>query len=146
MALLSACSGLAGLWWTADELVRPPAELHEVLGVGFGALGLIVGTTALAVSWLGYQADRREHAGGLPIDGLAADLALAVRGQWKAEARLRRLNDPLPAPGRRRRRHPERRPLEPRPRRQPGTHRTVPRVCWSPSGPQKCSRAASDLL
>ncbi|PIM66234.1 hypothetical protein CTU88_44045 [Streptomyces sp. JV178] len=98
VGLVSACSGLAGLWWTADELLGHLDKLAEVLGVGFGALGVIVGTAALAVSWLGYRADRREHADGLPVGDLADALALAVRGQWEAEARLRRLNDPYPLP------------------------------------------------
>ncbi|MDX2934480.1 NACHT domain-containing protein [Streptomyces ipomoeae] len=97
VGLVSAGSGLAGLWWTADEMGSPDKST-EVLGVGFGALGVLVGTAALAVSWIGYRADRREHAGGLPIGGLADALAPAVRGQWEAEARLRRLNDPYPLP------------------------------------------------
>ncbi|MDX2837759.1 NACHT domain-containing protein [Streptomyces ipomoeae] len=97
VGLVSAGSGLAGLWWTADEMGSPDKST-EVLGVGFGALGVLVGTAALAVSWIGYRADRREHADGLPIGGLADALAPAVRGQWEAEARLRRLNDPYPLP------------------------------------------------
>lgn len=98
IGLVSACSGLASLWWTADELRSHPDKLAEALGVGLSALGLLVGAAALTVSWLGYRADRREHAGGLPNGDLADALALAVRGQWEAEARLRRLNDPYPLP------------------------------------------------
>ncbi|QQM38056.1 NACHT domain-containing protein [Streptomyces liliifuscus] len=95
---MSTCCGLVGLWWTADKLVGPLDEFTDALGVGFGALGVIVGAAALAVSWLGYRADRREHVGGLPIGDLADALALPVRGQWEAEAQLRRLNDPYPLP------------------------------------------------
>ncbi|MEU0649095.1 NACHT domain-containing protein [Streptomyces umbrinus] len=98
VGLISACSGLAGLWWMADKLSSPLNELSGVLGVGFGALGVIVGAAALVVSWLGYQADRREHAGEMPIGRVTDALALAVRQQWEAEAQLRRLNDPYPLP------------------------------------------------
>ncbi|NJP80763.1 NACHT domain-containing protein [Streptomyces sp. AA8] len=98
VGVVSAGSGLAGLWWAAPELHGSPDRFHEVLGVGFGAMGVIVGTAALAVSWLGYRADRREYVGGLQVGGIADSLALAVRGQWEAEARLRRLNDPYPLP------------------------------------------------
>ncbi|WP_344518758.1 NACHT domain-containing protein [Streptomyces rectiviolaceus] len=98
VGLASACSGLAVLWWMADQLRGPLDKLTEVLGVGVGALGVIVGAAALAVSWLGYRADRREYAVGLPVGGFADALALAVRDQWEAEARLRRLNDPYPLP------------------------------------------------
>ncbi|MFH8701871.1 NACHT domain-containing protein [Streptomyces chartreusis] len=98
IGLVSVCAGLVGLWWTSEELHGPLDKLSEALGIGFSALGLLVGTAALAVSWLGYRADRREHAGGLAIESVVERLALAVRGQWEAEAQLRRLNDPYPLP------------------------------------------------
>ncbi|TXC95232.1 NACHT domain-containing protein [Streptomyces sp. ISID311] len=59
---------------------------------------MAVGLASLAVSWLGYRAGRRQHASGLPLNGIVDELALAVRAQWEAEARTRRLNDPYPLP------------------------------------------------
>ncbi|MFF3375762.1 NACHT domain-containing protein [Streptomyces sp. NPDC002680] len=101
VGLVSACAGSAGVWWTAREARNEDLDLGAITGVfslGLSALGLIVGVGSLAVSWLSYRADRREHAGETAIGGVADRLALAVRGQWEAEAQLRRLNDPYPLP------------------------------------------------
>ncbi|MEV8022919.1 ATP-binding protein [Streptomyces sp. NPDC086554] len=102
VGLVSACSGVAGLVWTARKVIRDELKLDVLTGVfslGLSALGLIVGVAALAVSWLGYRADRHEHAAQVPNGDIADSLALAVRGQWEAEAQLRRLkNDPYPLP------------------------------------------------
>jgi hypothetical protein len=101
VGLVSACSGLAGLWWTVREVRRNKLDLDALAGLfslGLSALGLIVGAASLAVSWLGFRADRREHTGDVPVGGVADSLAIALRGQWEAEARLRRLNDPYPLP------------------------------------------------
>ncbi|MGW1713170.1 NACHT domain-containing protein [Streptomyces sp. NPDC002156] len=101
VGLVSACAGLAGVWWTAREARNEDLDLGATTGVfslGLSALGLIVGVGSLAVSWLSYRADRREHAGEMTIGDIADRLALAVRGQWEAEAQLRRLNDPYPLP------------------------------------------------
>ncbi|RSO09912.1 hypothetical protein DMH26_00550 [Streptomyces sp. WAC 05379] len=101
VGLVSAGSGLAGVWWTVREVRHGSLGLGELTGVlslGLSAVGLVVGTISLGVSWLGYRADRREHAGELPIGAIADSLALAVRGQWEAEAQVRRLNDPYPLP------------------------------------------------
>jgi hypothetical protein len=63
--------------------------------LSFGA-AVLFGWATLATWWLGYRADRREHADGvLPYD-LADQLAEAVREQWEAETRMRRLSAPYP--------------------------------------------------
>ncbi|MFE2491766.1 NACHT domain-containing protein [Streptomyces mirabilis] len=62
--------------------------------MGGTAVGLVVGVASLWMSWLGYRADRREHADGLGLTAMADELALAVRTQWQAEARVRRLDEP----------------------------------------------------
>ncbi|MCX5181158.1 NACHT domain-containing protein [Streptomyces sp. NBC_00268] len=87
--------------WTARETHRKHQDISTlagVLGIGFSALGLIVGTASLLISWLTYQADRREHADALSPSDIADEFAVAVRVQWEAEARVRRLNDPYPLP------------------------------------------------
>ncbi|MFH8987592.1 NACHT domain-containing protein [Streptomyces sp. NPDC017940] len=55
---------------------------------------------AMAPLYLAWAAFRHQAAGAGPVDlDLAADqLAHAVRRQWAAEARLRRVNDPYPLP------------------------------------------------
>jgi hypothetical protein len=59
---------------------------------------LVVGVASLCVSWLGYRADRREQADSLGLAAMTDELALAVRTQWQAEARVRRLDEPYPLP------------------------------------------------
>ncbi|GHD79605.1 NACHT domain-containing protein [Streptomyces mirabilis] len=59
-------------------------------------MGLVVGVASLWMSWLGYRADRREHADSLGLTAMTDELALAVRTQWQAEARVRRLDEPYP--------------------------------------------------
>ncbi|WP_185124350.1 NACHT domain-containing protein [Streptomyces sp. TLI_185] len=72
------------------------------MGVVGTAVGLVVGVASLYISWLGYRADRREHADSLGLTAMTDELALAVRTQWQAEARVRRLDEPyaLPVPWR----------------------------------------------
>ncbi|MFD9515046.1 NACHT domain-containing protein [Streptomyces mirabilis] len=62
--------------------------------MGGTAVGLVVGVASLWMSWLGYRADRREHADSLGLTAMTDELALAVRTQWQAEARVRRLDEP----------------------------------------------------
>ncbi|WP_158102486.1 NACHT domain-containing protein [Streptomyces africanus] len=64
------------------------------MGVVGTAVGLVVGVASLYISWLGYRADRREHADSLGLTAMTDELALAVRTQWQAEARVRRLDEP----------------------------------------------------
>jgi hypothetical protein len=101
LGAVSTIAGVAGMVWTARETHRPHqgiSALASVLGIGFSALGLIVGAASLLISWLTYQADRREHSDALSLSDIADEFAVAVRGQWEAEARVRRLNDPYPLP------------------------------------------------
>ncbi|MGW2951483.1 NACHT domain-containing protein [Streptomyces eurythermus] len=78
------------------------ASAEHLLGVVGTAVGLVVGVASLYISWLGYRADRREHADSLGLTPMTDELALAVRTQWQAEARVRRLDEPyaLPVPWR----------------------------------------------
>lgn len=73
-----------------------------VLGFGAAAVGVPLGVASLIVAWLGYRVDRRESATATGTAAIADAFALAVRDEWEAEARLRRLNDPYgcPCPGR----------------------------------------------
>ncbi|MFE4830150.1 hypothetical protein [Streptomyces sp. NPDC056672] len=65
-------------------------------------MGLVVGVASLCISWLGYRADRREHADSLGLTAMTDELAPAVRTQWQAEAKVRRLDKAyaLPVPWR----------------------------------------------
>ncbi len=78
------------------------ASAEDLLGVAGTAVGLVVGVASLCISWLGYRADRREHVDSLGLAAMTDELALAVRTQWQAEARVRRLDEPyaLPVPWR----------------------------------------------
>ncbi|MCZ4610018.1 NACHT domain-containing protein [Streptomyces sp. Lzd4kr] len=73
-------------------------DLAGVLSFGFSGIGLVLGAASLIVSWLAYRADRAEHAAGFTPGSIADELVSAVRTQWEAEARVRRLNDPYPLP------------------------------------------------
>ncbi|MGP4049460.1 NACHT domain-containing protein [Streptomyces sp. 2A115] len=73
-------------------------ELAGVLSFGFSGIGLVLGSASLIVSWHSYRADRAEHTTGMMPGGIADGLVSAVRTQWEAEARVRRLNDPYPLP------------------------------------------------
>jgi NACHT domain-containing protein len=69
-----------------------------------GAIGMLVavslGLPTLWVAWAAYRGPRRAdtRTGGLTLDQVADQLAIAVGAQWEAEAALRRLNDPYPLP------------------------------------------------
>ncbi|WP_051833036.1 NACHT domain-containing protein [Streptomyces sp. NRRL S-646] len=81
---------------------RGGASAEHLLGVASTAVGLVVGVASLYMSWLGYKADRREKADSLGLTAMTDELAFAVRTQWQAEARVRRLEEPyaLPVPWR----------------------------------------------
>ncbi|MEU7088848.1 NACHT domain-containing protein [Streptomyces achromogenes] len=74
------------------------ADVEQVLGAIGTSVGLVVGVASLYMSWLGYRADRREHADGLGLAATADELARAVGAQWQTEASVRRLDDPYPLP------------------------------------------------
>jgi hypothetical protein len=68
-----------------------------------GAVGLAatfsLGLPALWLAVAGYLEARRPEQASKPTMGHVADqLAIAVGAQWKAEAAVRRLNDPYPLP------------------------------------------------
>ncbi|MCX5052566.1 MULTISPECIES: NACHT domain-containing protein [unclassified Streptomyces] len=81
---------------------RGGAGAEHLLGIASTVVGLVVGVASLWMSWLGYRADRREHADSLGLTAMTDELALTVRTQWQAEARARRLDEPyaLPVPWR----------------------------------------------
>ncbi|MEU6554299.1 NACHT domain-containing protein [Streptomyces sp. NPDC046915] len=89
--LLLAAGGAAGAVWVASRFGLPVAETVATLLPSAGGLYL---------SWASFHADRREAAEerGHSAAEIADRLAVAVRGQWDAEARVRRLNDPYPLP------------------------------------------------
>ncbi|MER6998147.1 NACHT domain-containing protein [Streptomyces sp. NPDC000410] len=68
------------------------------LRVAETAAALLPSVGGLYLSWAAFQADRREAADGYGVARIADRLAVAVRGQWESEARVRRLNDPYPLP------------------------------------------------
>lgn len=57
---------------------------------------LLPSVGGLYLSWAAFCADRQEAAEGRGhcVAEIADRLAVSVRGQWDAEARVRRLNDP----------------------------------------------------
>jgi len=77
--------GLAGLAWTGGQ----PATIQVV-----AASSLVLVATVLFATLM-----RRRVGGGAEswlLDRVSADLANAVRNQWRAEERFRRLQDPVP--------------------------------------------------
>ncbi|WP_200708920.1 NACHT domain-containing NTPase [Streptomyces sp. MBT62] len=62
------------------------------------AATLLPSVGGLYLSWATFRADRREAAQGYDVAKIADRLAVAVRGQWESEVRVRRLNDPYPLP------------------------------------------------
>lgn len=93
---------VVALLWTAwalgDGTKLEADDQAGVAGFGAAALGVFLSVASLVVAWLGYRADRRESATAAGTAAIADEFALAVRGEWEAEARLRRLNDPYALP------------------------------------------------
>ncbi|QXE36099.1 NACHT domain-containing protein [Streptomyces sp. GMY02] len=87
--LVLAVGGMAGAVGVALRFELPVAETVAALLPSVGGLYL---------SWAAFRADRRDVADGYDMARIADRLALAVRGQWESEARVRRLNDPYPLP------------------------------------------------
>lgn len=93
-ALIAGAVAAVGLILAKSANRGGRAGAEHLLGVGGTAVGLVVGVASLWMSWLGYRADRLEHAEGLGLTAMTDELALAVRTQWQAEARVRRLDEP----------------------------------------------------
>ncbi|MFJ3309511.1 hypothetical protein ACIPSA_42030 [Streptomyces sp. NPDC086549] len=91
--LLLAAGGMTGAVWVASRFGLPVTETVATLLPSVGGL-------YLSLSWAAFRADRRDAAEerGHSAAEIADRLAVAVRGQWDAEARVRRLNDPYPLP------------------------------------------------
>ncbi|WP_198533890.1 hypothetical protein [Streptomyces odonnellii] len=87
--LVPAAGGMAGAGGVAFRFELPVAETVAALLPSVGGLYL---------SWAAFRADRRDVADGYDMPRIADRLAVAVRGQWESEARVRRLNDPYPLP------------------------------------------------
>ncbi|HET6358176.1 NACHT domain-containing protein [Streptomyces sp.] len=87
--LVLAVGGMAGAVCIAVRFDLRVAETVAALLPSAGGLYL---------SWASFRADRREAADGDGVAQIADRLAVAVRGQWESEARVRRLNDPYPLP------------------------------------------------
>ncbi|MGW1610324.1 NACHT domain-containing protein [Streptomyces sp. NPDC002285] len=87
LTLLAA--GTLGALLVAPRVEDPAAVVAALLPTGAGAY----------LAWSAYRADRAEAASAATEPGVVADrLAVAVRRQWEAEARARRLADPYPLP------------------------------------------------
>ncbi|MDU9001685.1 NACHT domain-containing protein [Streptomyces mirabilis] len=93
-ALVAGAAAAVGLIFAKSTHGLGGAGAEHLLGVGGTAVGLVVGVASLWMSWLGYRADRSEHADSLGLTAMTDELALAVRAQWQAEARVRRLDEP----------------------------------------------------
>ncbi|MGF0172749.1 NACHT domain-containing protein [Streptomyces sp. Marseille-Q5077] len=87
LTLLAA--GTLGALLVAPRVEDPAAVVAALLPTGAGAY----------LAWSAYRADRAEAASAATDPAVVADrLAVAVRRQWEAEARARRLADPYPLP------------------------------------------------
>ncbi|MEU2857580.1 NACHT domain-containing protein [Streptomyces mirabilis] len=95
-ALVAGAVAAVGLIFAKSANRGGGASAEHLLGVVGTAVGLVVGVASLWMSWLGYRADRREHADSFGLKAMTDELALAVRTQWQAEARVRRLDEPYP--------------------------------------------------
>ncbi|MBD3011348.1 NACHT domain-containing protein [Streptomyces sp. 5-10] len=96
--LVAGAVAVVGLIFAKSAHLGGGESAEHLLGVAGTAVGLVVGVASLWMSWLGYRADRREHADSLGLMVVSDELALAVRAQWQAEARVRRLDEPYPLP------------------------------------------------
>lgn len=81
-------AGMLGALLIAPRVEDPAAVVAALLPTGAGAY----------LAWCAYRADRVEAAGAADPGAVADRLAVAVRRQWEAEARARRLADPYPLP------------------------------------------------
>ncbi|MEW2085787.1 NACHT domain-containing protein [Streptomyces sp. NPDC005283] len=86
MYLVLALGGMAGALWLADRY-------H--LGAAATATSLLPTLAPLFLSWVTFRASV-QRAAEQSLEEIAAQLAQAVKSQWDAETRVRRLNDPYP--------------------------------------------------
>jgi NACHT domain len=86
------------VWALEDGKNLGTGDQAGVLGIPAAALGVFLSAASLVVAWLGYRADRRESATAAGTAAIVDGFAVAVRGEWEAEAGLRRLNDPYALP------------------------------------------------
>lgn len=86
LGLLAA--GAVGALLAARRLDDPAAVLAALLPTAAGAY----------LAWATFRADRSEAAAAAGPGAVADQLCTAVRLQWEAEARLRRLDDPCALP------------------------------------------------
>ena len=80
--------GIVGALLVAPRVEDPAAVVAALLPTLAGAY----------LAWSAYRADRLEAAAVTEPGAVADRLAAAVRRQWEAEARVRRLADPYPLP------------------------------------------------
>ncbi|MEV6007024.1 NACHT domain-containing protein [Streptomyces sp. NPDC051976] len=77
------------------------------LGVPQMAAAVLPSLGGLYLSWAAFRSGRLDAAARHTPQTSADQLAVAVRGQWESEVRVRRLNDPYPLPVARRAAGPE---------------------------------------
>ncbi|MFI7415074.1 NACHT domain-containing protein [Streptomyces sp. NPDC049627] len=87
--LALSIGGMAGAVFIA---VRFDLRMAETVAALLPSVG------GMYLSWATLRVDRGERAEGDDLARIADRLAVAVRQQWEAEARVRRLNDPYPLP------------------------------------------------
>ncbi|MBL1098404.1 NACHT domain-containing protein [Streptomyces coffeae] len=87
--LLLAVGGTAAAVWVAYRLDLQPAGVVTAFLPSLGSLYL---------TWAAFRAERAEGEAGREAPQVADQLAIAVRGQWEAEAKVRRISDPYPLP------------------------------------------------
>jgi len=92
--------------WVAFALLLGSVAAALLLARGFHqdvaqtSITVLVGggtLPALYLAWAAYR-DAQDQGDALSLGELADQLAVAVGDQWKAEAAVRRLNDPYPLP------------------------------------------------
>ncbi|MET7936732.1 NACHT domain-containing protein [Streptomyces sp. NPDC005322] len=87
--ILLAVGGAAAAVWVAHRFDLQPAGIVTALLPSLGSLYL---------SWAAFRSDRADGEADREPPYIADRLAVAVRGQWEAEARVRRISDPYPLP------------------------------------------------
>jgi hypothetical protein len=87
-------------WAAALLLVRRHSHLD--VGTEVAVISAVaaagIGLSTLWLTWAALREAKRSGSrdSGLPLGQVADQLAIAVGGQWEAEAAIRRLNDPYP--------------------------------------------------
>ncbi|HUY50697.1 MAG TPA: hypothetical protein VMV92_34155 [Streptosporangiaceae bacterium] len=91
MAFALLLGSVAAALLLARGFHQDVAQTSITVLVGGGTL------PALYLAWAAYR-DAQDQGDALSLGELADQLAVAVGDQWKAEAAVRRLNDPYPLP------------------------------------------------